>query len=64
MILMIITHIIFNKLCEVDVNLLNASDEKLVNILLHGNSLFSYNQILNLSIRYIIDSNHFSGSIF
>ena len=57
----------FNELCEVDVNLLNASNKKLVNILLYGSSFFSYSQIrsiLNLSIRYTIDSNRFSGSIF
>ena len=62
-----IRHIMFNELCEVEFNLLNASDEKLVNILLYGSSLFSCSQnrsILNLSIRYIIDLNHFSGSIF
>ena len=56
-----------NELFEVDNNLPNASDEKLVNILLYGCSIFSYSQnqsILNLSIKYIIDSNHFSGSIF
>ena len=43
----------FNELCEVDVNLSNASDEKLVNILLYGSSLFSYSQnesILNLGV--------------
>ena len=54
----------FNGLCEADVNLPNASDEELVNILLYGSSLFSYSQnwcVLNLSTRYIIDSNHFSG---
>ena len=34
-------------------------------ILLYGSSLFSQNQsILNSSIKHIIDSNHFSGSIF
>ena len=61
-----IRHIMFNELCEVDVNLPIASDEKLVNILLYGSSLsYSRNQsILNSSIRYIIDSNRFSGSIF
>ena len=48
-----------NELCEVGVDLWNASDEKLVNIFLYGNSLFSYIQnqyILNSSIRYIINS--------
>ena len=62
-----IRHIMFNELCEVGVNLPNASDEKLVNILLYGSSLFSYSQnqsVLNSSIRYIIDLNHFSRSIF
>ena len=56
----------FNGLCEVDVNLPNASDEELVNILLYGSLLFSYSQnwfVLNLSTRYIIDSNHFSGEV-
>ena len=51
-----IRHIMFNEFCEVDVNLTNASDEKLVNILSYGSSLFSYSQnrsILNSSIRYI-----------
>ena len=48
----------FNELCEVDVNLPIASDEKLVNILLYGSSLsYSQNQsILNSSIRYIINT--------
>ena len=61
-----IRHIMFNELSEVDVNLPDASDEKLVNIL-YGSFLFSYSQnwsILNSSIGYIIDSNHFIGSIF
>ena len=57
----------FNDLGKVDVDLPNASDKKLVNIFLYGSSLFSYNQnrsILNSSVRYIIDSNRFSESIF
>ena len=48
-----IRHIMFNELCEVDVNLTNASDEELLNILLYGSSIFSYSQnesILNSSI--------------
>ena len=47
----------FDELCEVDVNLPNASDEKLVNIVLYKSPLFNYktNQnILNSSIRYTI----------
>ena len=36
--------ITFNKLSEVDVNLPNASDENLVNILLYGSSVFSCSQ--------------------
>ena len=62
-----IRHIMFNDLGKVDVDLPNASDKKLVNIFLYGSSLFSYNQnrsILNSSVRYIIDSNRFSESIF
>ena len=62
-----IRHIMFNDLGKVDVDLPNASDKKPVNIFLYGSSLFSYNQnrsILNSSIRYIIDSNRFSESIF
>ena len=62
-----IRHLMFHELCEVGFNLWNASDEKLVNILLYRNSLFNYRQnqyILNSSIRYIINSNRFSGSIF
>ena len=53
-----IRHIMFNELCEVDVNLPIASDEKLVNILLYGRSLsYSQNQsVLNSSIRYIINT--------
>ena len=53
-----IRHIMFNELCEVDVNLPIASDEKLVNILFYGRSLsYSQNQsILNSSIRYIINT--------
>ena len=37
-------YIVLNELCEVDVDLPNASDEKLVSILLYGSSLFSYSQ--------------------
>ena len=53
-----IRHIMFNELCEVDVNLPIASDEKLVNILLYGRSLsYSQNQsVLNSSIRHIINT--------
>ena len=36
--------ITFNKLSEADINLPNASDENLVNILLYGSSDFSYSQ--------------------
>ena len=36
-----IRHMMFNELCEVNVNLPNASDEKLENIRLYGSSLFS-----------------------
>ena len=62
-----IRHIMFNELCEVHVNLPNASNKELVNILLHGSSLFSYSQnqfVLNSSIWYIIDSNHFIVDLF
>ena len=50
-----------NELSEVDVNLPNASDEKLVNI------LFCYSlenwSLLNTSLRYMTDSKDFGRSI-
>ena len=36
-----VRHIMLNELCEVDVNLLNDSDDNLVNILLYGTSLLT-----------------------
>ena len=58
---------LFHELCEIDMNLPNLSEEKFVNIILYGSSLFSDSQnrsILNSTIKYITDSNRFSGSIF
>ena len=58
---------LFNELCEIDINLPNLSEEKFLNIILYGSSLFSDNEhqsILNSTIKYITDSNHFSGSVF
>ena len=56
-----IRHKMLNELCEVNVNLQNASDENLVNI------IFCYSlenwSLLNASIRYMTDSKHFSRSI-
>ena len=56
-----IRHITLNELCEVDVNLQNASDENLVNILLCY-SLGNWS-LLNASIRYKTDLKHVSRSI-
>ena len=58
---------LFNELCEIDMNLPNLSEEKFLNIILYGSSLFSDSQnqsILNSTVKYITDSNRFSGSIF
>ena len=61
-----IIYIMFNELCEVDVNLPNAFHEKLINILLDGSSFFAI-VITGLFIfinNYKRDSNRFSRSIF
>ena len=45
--------ILFDKLCEIDMNLPNLSEEKFLNIILYGSSLFSDTQnrsILNSTI--------------
>ena len=58
---------LFNELCEIDMNLPNLSEEKLLNIILCGSCYSSDTQnqsILNSTIKYIRDSNHFCGSIF
>ena len=58
---------LFNKFCEIDMNLPNLSEDKFLNIILYGSSHFSDSQnqsILNSTIMYKTDSNHFSGSIF
>ena len=56
-----------NELWEIDMNLPNLSEKKFLNIILYGSSHFSDSQnqsILNSTIKYITDSNHFSGPIF
>ena len=58
---------LFNELCEIDMELPNLSEEKFLNIILYGSSLFSDSQnwsISNSAIKDITDSNRFSGSIF
>ena len=58
---------LLNELCEIDMNLPNLSEEKFLNIILYGSSFFSDSQnqsIFNSTIKYITDSNCFSGSIF
>ena len=48
-------------------NLPNLSEEKFLNIILYGSSLFSDSQnqsILNSTIKYITDSNCFLGLFF
>ena len=58
---------LFNELCEIDMTLPNLSEEKFLNIILYGSSLFSDSQnqsLLNSTIKYITDSNRFRGSIF
>ena len=51
---------LFNKLCEIDMNLPNLSEEKFLNIFL----VISFQSILNSTIKYITCSNCFNGSIF
>ena len=56
-----------NELWEIDMNLPNLSEKKFLNIILYGSSHFSDSQnqsILNSTIKYITDSNHFSRPIF
>ena len=44
----------FYNLCEVDVNLANASHEKLVNTVLYGSSLFSYSQNRSILVDLLL----------
>ena len=47
---------LFNELCESDINLPNLSEEKFLNIILYGSSLFSDNQnqsIINYKVKLI-----------
>ena len=58
---------LFNELCEIDMNIPNLSEEKFLNIILHGSSLFSDSEnqpILHSAAKYVTDSNRFSGPIF
>ena len=58
---------LFNELYEIDMNLPNLSEEKFLNIMLYGSSLFSDSQnqsILSSTIKYITNANRFSRSIF
>ena len=54
---------LFNEIFEIDMNFTNLSEEKFLNIVSYGSSLFSDKQNRSV-IKYITDSNRFSGSIF
>ena len=58
---------LFNEFCDIDMNSPNLSEEKLLNTILHGASYFSDSEnqsVLNSTIKYLTDSNSFSGSTF
>ena len=58
---------LLNDLNSVDRNLLNLLGLSLVNILLHGGPQFEDSQnafILKSSIKYILNSERFSGRLF
>ena len=58
---------LFNEIFESDMNLPNLSEEKFLNVILYGSSLFSdieSQSILNSSIKYKTESNYISESVF
>ena len=57
---------LFNELQSVDENILNQSDNEMVELLLYGSNKFKFQQncsILKPSIKFIIESERFSGSL-
>ena len=57
---------LFNELESVDENILNQSDNEMVELLLYGSNKFKFQQncsILKSSIKFIIKSERFSGSL-
>ena len=55
-----------NELQSVDENILNQSDNEMVELLLYGSNKFKFQQncsILKSSIKFIIKSERFSGSL-
>ena len=58
---------LLNSLEVIDTNLLKVSEEQLTKVLLYGFSQLNQNQtknILNSSIKYIIESKLFESSLF
>ena len=54
---------LLNELKSVDENILKLSGNKLINLLLYGDSKFDSNKntrLLNAAIKYIIDSGRFT----
>ena len=57
---------LLNELKSVDENILKLSGNKLINLLLYGDSKFDSNKntrLLNAAIKYIIDSGKFTVSL-
>ena len=58
---------LLNSLEVIDANLLKVSEEQLTKVLLYGFSQLNQNQtknILNSSIKYIVESKLFESSLF
>ena len=58
---------LLNSLEVIDTNLLKVSEEQLTKVLLYGFSQLNQNQtknILNSSIKYIVESKLFESSLF
>ena len=56
----------FNELQSVDENIFNQSDNEMVELLFYGSNKFKFQQncsILKCSIKFIITSERFSGSL-
>ena len=54
---------LLNDLTSVDTNILKVSGNKLINLLLYGDSKFDSNKntrLLNVAIKYVIDSGRFT----
>ena len=56
----------FNELQSVDENILNQSDNEIVELLLYGSKKFNFQQncrLLEFAIKFILKSERFNGSI-